>query len=94
MNQERFVARSGVHLALYFERLTQCPGLLSFADSANSLPFPHHPERSSRPDGSFFDLFTGTDEEHVVWAYAAEDFAAFGYWRFECGLSPGAPDTL
>lgn len=56
--------------------------------------FPHHPERGIRPPGNFFDLFRGTDEELVVWAYAAEDFVAFGYRRFECGLPEDAPNAL
>ncbi|NLX07819.1 MAG: hypothetical protein GXY33_21985 [Phycisphaerae bacterium] len=46
------------------------------------------------PGGTFFELFRDTDEEEVVWAYAAEDFAAFGYRRFEWGLAADAPDAL
>jgi len=53
----------------------------------------HHPERGSRPPGNFFDLFP-SDEEQVVWASAFEDFEAFGYRRFDCGLPKEAPNAL
>jgi hypothetical protein len=44
--------------------------------------------------GTLFDFFAGTDAEAVVWAHAAEDFAAFGYWRFTWALPENAPDAL
>lgn len=93
-NQKRLVERAGVSLALHFERLPDCLVALPFVDPDNVPPFPHHPERGTRPMGNFFDAFGGTDEEQVLWAYAAEDFEAFGYRRFNCGLSEDAPDAL
>jgi hypothetical protein len=94
INQKRFAERAGVHLALHFERLPACLGELPFVDAGAVPPFPHQPERGVRPAGTFFDLFAGTDAEAEVWAYAAEDFAAFGYRRFEWGLPEDAPDAL
>ena len=94
INQKRFVDRGRVNLALYFERLPQCLAKLPFVDPNNVPPFPHHPERGIRPPGSFFDFFRDTDEEQVVWVYAAEDFEAFGYRRFDCGLPEDAPCVL
>lgn len=94
INQRCFVDRADVSLALYFERLPQCLAALPFVDPDSMPPFPHHPERGIRPAGNFFDFFAGTDEEQVVWAYAAEDFEVFGYRRFDCGLPADAPDAL
>ncbi|MBN1918539.1 MAG: sulfotransferase family 2 domain-containing protein [Verrucomicrobia bacterium] len=94
MNQKRFVDLAGVDLVLYFERLPQCLRELPFVDPTSVPPFSHHPERGIRPSGTFFDLFRDTDEEQVVWAYAAEDFEAFGYRRFDCGLPRDAANAL
>ena len=94
INQKRFIDRGRVNLVLYFERLPECLLALPFVDANNVPPFPHHPERGIRPPGNFFDLFHGTDEEQVVWAYAAEDFEALGYRRFDCGLPEDAPNAL
>jgi len=93
MNQNRYIQRAKIKLALYFERLPQCLLDLPFVDPSRCPPFPHHPERGIRPKGSFFDLFSGTDEEQVVWAHAAEDFEALDYCRFEAALPPGAPNS-
>lgn len=79
---------------LYFERLPACLTELPFVDPDDLPHFPHHPERGIRPSGDFFDFFGATDEEDVVWVYAAEDFEAFGYRRFDCGLPEDAPNTL
>ncbi len=94
INQKRFIDRARVKLVLYFERLPECLIELPFVDPDNVPPFPHHPERGIRPPGSFFDHFRGTDEEQMVWAYAAEDFDAFGYRRFDCTLPEDAPNAL
>jgi hypothetical protein len=94
INQKRFVERAGVHVALYFERLPACLAQLPFVDRGRIPPFPRHPERGIRPPGTFFDFFESTDDEAVVWAGAAEDFAAFGYRRFAWGLVEAAPDAL
>jgi hypothetical protein len=93
INQKRFVDRGGVKLVLYFERLPECLGELPFVDGANMPPFPHHPERGTRPRGDFFGFFP-REEEEVVWAKDAEDFEAFGYRRFDCGLPEDAPNAL
>lgn len=94
INQKRFVERAGVDLVLYYERLPACLTELPFVDAGSVPPFPHHPERGIRPAGNFFDFFRDTDEEQVVWAHAAEDFEAFGYRRFDCGLPEDAPNAL
>jgi len=94
INQSRFVERGQVSLVLYFERLPECLVELPFVDPTNVPPFPHHPERGVRPAGNFLDFFHGTDQEEVEWAYAADDFRAFGYRRFDCGLPDGAPRAL
>jgi len=94
INQKRFVDRAGVKLVLYFERLPDCLKELPFVDPKNVPPFPHHPERGIRPPGTYFDFFKDPDGEQVVWAHAAEDFEAFGYRRYDCGLPEDAPDAL
>jgi hypothetical protein len=94
VNQKRFVERAGAGLVLYFERLPRCLLALPFVDRENPPPFPHHPERGIRPPGTFTDFFGDTDDEEVVWAYAREDFEAFGYRRHDCGLPEDAPDAL
>lgn len=94
INQKRFVDRGRVNLVLYFERLPGCLTELPFVGSGDMPPFPYCPERGIRPEGTFFDYFRDTDEEQVVWAYAREDFEAFGYRRFECGLPDDAPNAL
>ncbi|MHC4914800.1 MAG: hypothetical protein ACYTGB_04855 [Planctomycetota bacterium] len=94
VNQKRIVERGGVKLVLYFERLPECLTELPFVGAKDVPVFPHHPERGIRPAGDFFEFFKGTDEEQVVWAYAAEDFEAFGYRRYESGLPEGVPDAL
>jgi len=81
INQARFVERSGVRMALYFERLPQCLSELPFVDSLQIPPFPNHPERGIRPTGDFFEQFADTDEEEIVWAHAEEDFRLIGYSR-------------
>ena len=93
-NQKRLAERAGIGLALHFERLPFCLAELPFVDPHNVPPFPHHPERGTRLSGNFFDFFGDTDEEQVLWAYAAEDFEAFGYRRFSCGLPEDAPNAL
>ncbi|NJN84166.1 MAG: hypothetical protein HC802_19075 [Caldilineaceae bacterium] len=85
MNQKHFVEKSGASLLLHFERLPGCLQELPFVDPAQMPPFPHQEERAPRPAGDFFDFFSMEDEQ-LVWEYAAEDFEAFGYHRFECGL--------
>lgn len=85
MNQVHYVKKAGVSLVLHFEQLPACLKKLPFADADNLPPFPHMPERGARPPGNFFDHFTAEDEQ-LVWEYAAEDFTAFGYRRFECRL--------
>ncbi len=94
INQKRFVERAGVQLVLYFERLPLCLHELPFVDPESIPPFPHHPERGIRPSGDFFQYFGHTDEEQVVWAYAAGDFEAFGYQRYNPGLPAEAPHAL
>lgn len=94
MNQKGFVDLAGVKLVLHLERFPGCLKQLPFVDADNMPPFPHHPERGIRPEGSFFDLFAATDEEEVIWAHGAEDFEAFGYRRFEAGLPQDAPDAV
>jgi len=94
MNQKGFVDRGRVNLVLHFERLPECLAELPFVDGNHLPPFPHHPERGIRPPGDFFKFFADMDEELVIWAHAAEDFEAFGYRRFECGLPEDAPGTL
>jgi len=94
INQKRFIERADVKLVLYFERLPGCLKELPFVDPGNVPPYPHHPERGVLPPGTFFDLFRDTDEEEVVWACAAEDFEAFGYRRFDCGLPKDVPNAL
>ncbi len=91
-NQKNFVDLAGVNLVLYLERMPECLAQLPFVDPNNVPPFSHHPERGIRPDGDFFEFFGDTDEEQVVWAHAAEDFLAFHYRRFECGLPTDAPN--
>lgn len=85
MNQKNFVEKAGVSLVLHFERLPGCLRELPFVDRDNIPSFPHVAERGTRPPGNFFDHFTLEDEK-LLWEYAAEDFAAFGYRRFDCGL--------
>ena len=88
MNQASFVRRARVDLVLYFERLPQALADLPFVDKTNIPPFPHNNAGGCRPaQGSFFHHFTAEDEK-LVWQYAAEDFAAFGYRRFDPGLPP------
>ena len=94
MSQKRFVDKARVSLVLYYERLPQCLVDLPFVDPNNVPPFPHHPERGTRPPGNYFDFFRGADDEEVIWAGAAEDFEAFGYRRFDCGLPEDAPNAL
>ena len=83
--QKRRLKEAGVSLVLHFERLPECLGELPFVDENNIPPFPHVEEAGYRPFGNFFDHFTMEDEK-VVWEYAREDFEAFGYRRFDCGL--------
>ena len=85
MNQAHYVKKAGASLVLHFEQLPACLKKLPFVDADNLPPFPHMPERGVRPPGNFFDYFTAEDEQ-LVWEYAAEDFTAFGYRRFECRL--------
>ncbi len=94
INQKLFVDLARVNLVLYFERLPKCLGQLPFVDPSNVPPFPHHAERGIRPSGNFFDFFRDTDEEKVAWAYAAADFEALGFRRFDCGLPEDAPSVL
>ena len=84
MNQAHYVQRAGVQLILHFEHLPACLKRLPFVDAANMAPFPHKEERGTRPPGTFFDLF-GTENEPLVWAYADDDFEAFGYRRYDSG---------
>lgn len=90
MNQKAYVDKAGVALVLHFEHLPNCLKQLPFVDHNNVPPFPHIEERGQRPQQNFFDLFTMEDEK-LVWAYAAEDFAAFGYRRFAVGLPVDVP---
>ena len=94
INQKRFVDRAQVDLVLYFERLPDCLAELPFVDPNHVPPFPYCPERGIRPPGTFNDFFRDTDAEQVIWAYAAKDFEAFGYRRFDCGPPEGAPYAL
>ncbi len=83
MNQKNFVDKAGVSLVLHFEQLPTCLRELPFVHELP--PFPHENAGGYRPPGTtFFDLFT-SEEEDLVWQYASEDFAAFGYERFNCG---------
>jgi hypothetical protein len=84
MNQKNYVEKARVQLVLHFERLPTCLTTLPFVDRDHMPPFPKIEERGKRPAGNFFDHFTDEDEK-VVWEYAAEDFEAFGYRRFDCG---------
>ena len=93
MNQKHFAEKAGVPLVLYFERLPDCLRDLPFVNKDRIPPFPHIEERGRRPAGNFFDHFTMEDEK-LVWEYAAEDFEAFGYQRFECGLPENLPNSL
>ena len=92
-NQKHFIDKAGVSLALYFERRPACLRELPFVDEGAMPPFPHSPQRGIRPPGNFFDYFAEEDEE-VEWAYAGEDFEAFGYRRYDCGLPAEAPNAL
>lgn len=92
-NQTHFVDKAGVSLALYFERRPACLWELPFVDKATMPPFPHSPQRGIRPLGNYFDFFNAEDEE-VEWAYASEDFEAFGYRRYECDLPEEASNAL
>jgi hypothetical protein len=94
MSQKRFVEKGRVNLVLYFERLPDCLVELPFVDPNNVPPFPHHPERGARPSGNFFDFFCRPNDEQILWPYIAEDFEAFGYRRFDCGLPEDAPNAL
>ncbi len=93
MNQHHYVKKSGASLALHFERLPDCLSALPFVNEAVP-PFPHRAERGVRPPGSFFDHFQSAQDEAAVWAYAAEDFATFGYERFNAGLPASAANAI
>lgn len=94
MNQKNFVQRAGLSLVLYFERLPQALAELPFVDEHNIPPLPHNNAGGYRPaEGDFFDHFTMEDEK-LVWEYAAEDFEAFGYRRFDCGLPDVANNCI
>lgn len=92
MNQAHYVMKAGVSRVLHFERLPACLKELPFVDPDNLPPFPHEEERGVRPPGDFFDHFT-LEDEALIWEYAAEDFAAFGYRRLDCGLPVSSVDT-
>ena len=92
MNQKHYVDRAGVSKVLYFEHLPDCLKELPFVDKDNLPPFPHMPERGSRPEGSFFDHFKRKEDEEAVWAYASDDFEAFGYKRYDAG-GPAASES-
>jgi hypothetical protein len=93
MNQKDFVGKSGASLLLYFERLPAALKELPFVDKETMPDFPHILERGIRPPGAFFDFFSEEDEA-FYWADAAEEFEAFGYKRFECGLPAEVPNAL
>ncbi|MCX6017647.1 MAG: sulfotransferase family 2 domain-containing protein [Chloroflexi bacterium] len=86
MNQANYVARAGVKHVLHFERLPHCLTELPFVVPNAVPPFPHRPERGVRPPGGFFDHFKNPEDEAAVWAYADDDFAAFGYRRYSDSL--------
>ena len=93
MNQWYYSQRAGVSMVLHFERIPECLGELPFVTDDELPEFPHVLERGIRPTGDFFDHFDG-DEEEVTWAYASEDFEAFGYRRFDAGLPKEVPSSL
>ena len=85
MNQANYVKRADVKKILHFERLPECLKELPFIDPNNMAPFPHKEERGVRPKGGFFEHFRSAEDEAGVWAYANEDFEAFGYRRYDSG---------
>lgn len=93
MNQAPFVRKAHVSLVLYFERLPYALKELPFVYENAMAPFPHMLERGIRPSGDFFDLFSTDDEAHY-WAYAREDFDAFGYQRYSSELPAEAPNAI
>ena len=93
MNQWFYSQRAGVSMVLFFERITECMKDLPFVYGDVLPDFPHVLERGIRPPGSFFDHFDA-DEEKVTWAYASEDFEAFGYRRFNASLPESSPNSL
>lgn len=94
MNQTHYVKRAGVALVLYLERMPHCLRVLPFVDPDNLPPFPHSEERGPRVSGTFFDHFKTPEDEAAAWAYAAEDFATFGYERYNPKLPASAGDFL
>ena len=93
LSQIAFVARAGVSLVLYFERLPAALRELPFVNPDAIADFPHILERGIRPAGTFFDFFSAEDESRY-WAYAQQEFEAFGYERFSSGLPAAAPDAV
>ena len=93
MNQWFYTQRAGVSLVLFFERIPECLRDLPFVTGDDLPEFPHVLERGIRPPGDFFDHFDD-DEEKVTWAYASEDFEAFGYRRLNASLPKESPDSL
>ena len=93
MNQWSFVKKAGVSLALFFERLPDGLRHLPFVNETRIPPFPHSLERGIRPPGDFFDLNV-EDDEQALWAYASDDFKAFGYERFDSGFPEESSDYL
>ena len=93
MNQWFYSQRAGVSLVLFFERSPECLKELPFVTSDDLPDFPHVLERGIRPPGDFFDHFDD-EQEKVVWAYASEDYEAFGYRRFDASLPIESPNSL
>ena len=80
-------------LALYVERLPAALHELPFVKHAAVAAFPPVLERGIRPPGTFFEFFRA-DDEASYWAYAQQEFEAFGYERFASGLPAGTPNAL
>lgn len=93
MNQQPFVEKAGVSLALYFERLLAALSELPFVQQETLPLFPHVLERGIRPPGDFFDFFS-VEDEAAFWAYSLADFTTFGYERFASDLPATAPNAL
>ncbi|MBV7332264.1 hypothetical protein KFU94_29340 [Chloroflexi bacterium TSY] len=90
VSQKDFVEWSGVSQILYFEHLPQCLQELPFVDPNNVPLLPHLNAGGYRPQGNFFEIMAEGDEK-LVWQGAQEDFAYFGYKRYDSG-APTIPN--
>ncbi len=89
--QKEFVEWAGISRILYFEHLPSCLADLPFVDPANVPPLPHMNAGGYRHPGTFLEQMAEGDEE-LVWEGSKEDFAFFGYERYDCG-EPRIPNN-